>query len=208
MKILNYTIIIKLKLLSIITIIMLTQSCSKENNNSQSYNPRNYYFYLTAAQLNQTPYFTNKAFDTISFASDKGDTLTFIKTKTDTSWYCERTTSNPDNNDQNCYQTLHNTYTTIKGNGSFDVKHSLRERNLSINRLDISFNDKIFMISSDDIGVKNPKYYIEELVINGKSYKGITKGATSKYNIYLNNKYGLFRMEYFIDTINWLFYEK
>jgi hypothetical protein len=64
------------------------------------------------------------------------------------------------------------------------------------------------MISSDDIGVKNPKYYIEELVINGKNYKGITKGATSNYNIYLNNKYGLFRMEYFIDTINWLFYEK
>ena len=109
-----------MKLLSIIILILLTQSCVKENS-TQSYNPQNYYFYLTAAQITQTPYFTNPAFDTISFASDKGDTLTFVKTKTDTTWYCERTTSNPDNNDQNCYQTLYNTYATVKGNRGFFV---------------------------------------------------------------------------------------
>jgi hypothetical protein len=37
------------------------------------------YYYLTAAQLNQTPYFTNPAFDTISFTSDKGGYLNLCK---------------------------------------------------------------------------------------------------------------------------------
>jgi hypothetical protein len=175
MKTLNYTIIIKLKLLSIITIIMLTQSCSKDNNNSQSYNPKNYYFYLTAAQLNQTPYFTNKAFDTISFASDKGDTLTFVKTKTDTSWYCERTTSNPDNNDQNCYQTLHNTYTTIKGNGSFDVKHSKKGYYFGTlpDLVEIKFNQLNFLVQDYYIGSKVGGPFYDSLVKGNNTYKNV-----------------------------------
>ncbi len=177
MKTLNYTIIIKLKLLSMITIIMLTQSCSKDNNNSQSYNPKNYYFYLTAAQLNQTPYFTNKAFDTISFVSDKGDTLTFVKTKTDTSWYCERTTSNPDNNDQNCYQKLHNTYTTIKGNGSFDVKHSKKGYFYGVltDLVEIKFNELYFLVRDFRIGSKVGTFFFDTISRGNKIYNNSIK---------------------------------
>lgn len=123
MKTLNNNIGMKLKLLSIITIILLTQSCGKEEYPNVEHKTN--YYYLTAAQLNQTPYFTNKAFDTINYASDKGDTLTFVKTKTDTTWYCEDGSGNPNTGyDKDCYQTIHNTYSTIKGNGSFKVSHS------------------------------------------------------------------------------------
>lgn len=124
-----------------VAFVLLFQSCTK--NNSQYNSPKTTYYYLTFAQLNQTPYFTSKAFDTISFASDKGDTLTFVKTKTDTTWYCEPTTNNPDNKDQNCYQTLNNTYTTIRGNGSFDVKLGFDG---SVYVLKLSFNNNYYSL--------------------------------------------------------------
>ena len=177
MKTLNNNISMKLNLLSIITTILLTQSCSKENNNSQSYNPQKYYFYLTTAQLSQTPYFTNKAFDTISFASDKGDTLTFVKTKTDTTWYCERTTSNPDNNDQNCYQSSHNAYTTIKGNGSFDVKHSKKGYFYGTlpDLVEIKFNELSFLVRDFRIGSRVGTFFFDTIIRGNKIYNNSIK---------------------------------
>jgi hypothetical protein len=99
-----------------IVFTMLIQSCSKENN---SIPVIDVYCYLSSNQLNQTPYFTNKKFDTISFLSSQGDTITFVKTKTDTTWYGERSSNNPDNPSMNYYQIISNKYNTIKGNGSF-----------------------------------------------------------------------------------------
>lgn len=187
-------------LLSMLLLVMLIQSCSKENNNSQGYNPKNYYFYLTAAQLSQTPYFTNKAFDTLSFASDKGDTLTFVKTKTDTTWYCERTTSNPDNNDQNCYQTLHNTYTAIKGIGSFDVKHILKGEGQKYDIIAIQISNFNFEIKDYWIDDKNFSGYIENVNIFNNNYKNSlrktisTNGQDIAFS-YINKDFGLFYIE-------------
>lgn len=59
MKTLNNNIGMKPKLLSTITIILLTQSCMKEEYDKVELKTN--YYYLTAAQLNQTPYFTNPA---------------------------------------------------------------------------------------------------------------------------------------------------
>ncbi len=124
---------IGIKLFSIITLIMLTQSCTK--NNDGCFTPKDNYFYLTTSQLNQTPYFNNPAFDTINFTSEKGDTLIFVKTFTDTTWYNSNGQGNPDcGYDQNYFQTTHNTYATIKGNGSFDVKHKKLDGNLNSNK--------------------------------------------------------------------------
>jgi hypothetical protein len=214
MKTLNNNIGMKLNLLSIITTILLTQSCSKENNNSQSYNPQKYYFYLTTAQLNQTPYFTNKAFDTINFASDKGDTLTFVKTKTDTSWYCERTTSNPDNNDQNCYQSLHNTYTTIKGNGSFDVKH-LRKGNVNFlnylvpNIITINFNSLYFVFAESVIGDNNYKNFIGDIKIKNKTFSNTfyeyhNSNQSNNIKGFFSKPYGLIEIKDSTDNKIWL----
>jgi hypothetical protein len=72
MKILNYTIIIKLKLLSIITIIMLTQSCSKDNNCGDTSDVINNYI-IEDSNKAKMPY---TGTDTLVFISDKGDTAT------------------------------------------------------------------------------------------------------------------------------------
>jgi hypothetical protein len=154
--------------------LILEFSCTKDTSN-QNNTPVNNYFYLTAAQLNQTPYFTNPTFDTISFASDKGDTLTFVKTKTDTTWYCEPTTNNPDNKDQNCYQTIHNTYSTINGTGSFDVIHSRKcyinfLNYLVPNVITISFNNSYFVFSESVIGDKTYKNYVGDFKVGNKTY--------------------------------------
>lgn len=188
------------KLLSILLLVMLIQSCSKENNNLRGYNPKNNYFYLTAAQLSQTPYFTNKAFDTLSFASDKGDTLTFVKTKTDTSWYCEPTTSNPNNNDQNCYQTLHNTYATIKGIGSFDVKFYRMTNKASLNTIYINFNGMYFHINSNWLTPSfNYLYSIGTFKINNRIFENSIYGYrilgdTSSDYLVLNKEYGVIQL--------------
>ncbi|MCX6186242.1 MAG: hypothetical protein NTU43_04485 [Bacteroidetes bacterium] len=165
-------------LLLLSLLVLLIQSCTKDTNNGNT-TPKNTYYYLTEAQLNQTPYFTNPAFDTISFASDKGDTLTFVKAKTDTTWYCEPANYNPDNHDQNCYQTLHNTYTTIKGNGSFDVKHSkdgFGYYNYSISDLVIiSFYNLQFLVRDFRIGSKNGTFFYDSINKGNKIYNNSIK---------------------------------
>jgi hypothetical protein len=156
------------KLLGAFFIMLFMQSCLKEEYDKVEHKTN--YYYLTAAQLNQTPYFTNPTFDTISFASDKGDTLTFVKTKTDTTWFCEKGSGNPNTGyDKDCYQTLHNTYATIKGNGSFDVEHVLRNgpyRKI----LNININNNAFEPYDDQIGLIGYPTYKSEITILNKKY--------------------------------------
>ena len=189
-----------MKLFLLLTLfVTLLQSCTKD---PEPYNnvPIITYYYLSAWQLNQTPYFTNPAFDTISFACNKGDTLTFVKTKTDTTWYCERTTNNPDNNDQNCYQTIHNTYSTIKGNGSFDVKFFKKTSEASINTIYINFNGMYFHINSEWLNPSfNYLYSIGTYKINGRNFENSIYGyrilgdTTSDYLI-LNKENGVIQL--------------
>lgn len=208
MKTLNNA--VGIKLLSTITIILLLQSCSKDPKNG-CYTPKDNYYYLTAEQLNQTPYFTNPAFDTISYTSDKGDTLTFVKTKTDTTWYTEKgNIGSPDcGYDQNFYQTIHNTYTTIKGNGNFDVKLDYKTETLGLFLLSVKFNQRLFAgISNNAIGIKFPENFFDDLILNGKSYKKVNKIFFIDWNIFINNSYGILKFEYLNDNTSWMYYEK
>ncbi len=190
-----------------ITIIclFLIHSC-KEDPSSYCPSYSTNYRTLIASAINQTPYFTNKAFDTVSFASDKGDTVTFVKTKTDSSWYCEDDYSNPNcpKNNANCYQTLHNTYKSIKGNGSFDVKMFLYNE-LGYNILRIIFNNDSYSVDYNLIDDKNTIGYKQKLLFNNRTFTDVLEidSTFSKSNIYLNKGLGLFRMEYFVSNINW-----
>jgi hypothetical protein len=155
---------------------MLTQSCVKEEYDKVEHKTN--YYYLTAAQLNQTPYFTNPAFDTISFTSDKGDTLTFVKTKTDTTWYCENGWGNPNTGyDKDCYQTIHNTYITTKGNGSFDVEHGYVNSNLfsfrAIDVINVKFNELNFLVRDFRIGSKNGTVFFDSIERGNRTYKDV-----------------------------------
>lgn len=152
---------------------MPLQSCSKDPKNG-CYTPKDNYYYLTAAELNQTPYFTNPAFDTISFASNKGDTLTFVKTKTDTTWKKETgNIGSPDcGYDQNFYQAVRNTYITIKGNGSFDVSHRL-PNSYSNSYLIIKFNNFTFFYDAIAIDDTSFPRYLGELIKDNKKFKNV-----------------------------------
>jgi len=195
------------KLLLITLFVTLLQSCTKD---PEPYNnvPLNTYYYLTAWQLNQTPYFTNKSFDTISFESDEGDTLTFVKTKTDTSWYCERNSTNPSNLNEDCYQTIHNSYTTIKGVGLFDVKLIKKSRYLNA-FIQLKFNDKIFYY--DDVAIDDILFpsYIDIIIRNNKSFKNaiyLYHNDNDSLNAisYANKDFGVFYIDDKINNLKYL----
>lgn len=87
------------------------------------------YNYLTATSLERTRYFTDPAFDTVKFKSNSGDTLIFVKTDCDSTWFDEfksygNPACGPYENVKNLQIT--NTYKTIKGEGLFKVKHSVK----------------------------------------------------------------------------------
>jgi hypothetical protein len=194
---------LSMKLIFLLTLfVILFQSCSKEPVSTNG-TPITKYEYLTAGALNQTPYFTNPDFDTISFASDKGDTLSFVKTKTDTSWYCEN--QSLASNYKICYQTIHNTYSTIKGIGSFDIKHILKNGNelsFSSNTVAINFNDVFLQMYDDWIGSKTYKTYLDTFNIGSKTYKNSiliypSNGGSNLGLSYINKEFGLY---YLIDN--------
>jgi hypothetical protein len=187
-----------IKLFGALFIMLFVQSCMKEEYDKVEHKTN--YYYLTAAQLNQTPYFTNPTFDTISFTSNKGDTLTFVKSKTDTTWYCEKGWGNPNTGyDKDCYQTIHNTYATVKVNGSFDVEHVLRNgpyRKI----LNINMNNNAFEPYDYQIGLIGYPTYKSEITILNKTFYSLiaifsNPGDTSSNKAYINKKYGLFYFE-------------
>ncbi len=177
---------------------MLFQSCTKIYNSIAAINE---YYYLTASQLNQTPYFTNSKFDTISFSSNHGDTLTFVKTKTDTSWYGERANSNPDNPSMNYFQIISNKYKTIKGSGSIEIRHAKKENSYQyVNIIEVNFFDLIFNIYDDRIGLKSSPFYMDSIFFNSKMYYDVhyvyhdfTFNDIGK--LYINKNFGIVQIE-------------
>ena len=194
----------KMKLfLFLILLVTLLQSCTKDPDSSMG-NGKTTYHYLTEAALNQTPYFTNPAFDTISFASDKGDTVSFVKIKTDSNWFCEKSSGSPDNQNMDCYQKLHITYNTIKGTGSFDVKYSYKTLDYGLFRIEILFNNFYFIICECIIDDKSYKNYKEKMIINSKTYNNtfFEYHNLVENNVatgYFNKDFGLFHL---VDSLN------
>jgi hypothetical protein len=180
------------------------QSCETDHTGGGCPKFATNYQTISENAISQTPYFTNKAFDTISFASNKGDTLTFVKTKTDTTWYCEDDNSNPNcpKEKANCYQTLHNTYTTIKGVGSFDVMHSKRistTAGILSDFIVISFNNlNTFYLGDFTINDKKFKRYIASKSINSKTYYDLqyvnNNFDDTLVQCFINKNYGIFQI--------------
>jgi hypothetical protein len=75
----NYKIILYL-----LPIVLLFTTCRKNDSKPAD---QHFYYYLTKEQLAKTPYFTNPAFDTLTYISNQSDTLIFAKIATDSLWY-------------------------------------------------------------------------------------------------------------------------
>lgn len=189
--------------------VTLFQNCTKDQVKSPcGAAPQSYYIPIKEDALAQTPYFTNTAFDTISFVSDKGDTLTFVKTKTDTSWYFEHGSGSPDCGYDNMYsQTLHNTYATIKGNGSFDVMH-IKKRNGYEDLIQFNFLNLYFFVYDDRIGLKDSPFYVDSILINNNYFYAVSYvfhnfTFSNIGKTFYNKKFGLIQIEDKQNITNW-----
>ncbi|MFN4083640.1 MAG: hypothetical protein ACK4K9_08420 [Bacteroidia bacterium] len=189
-------------LIYIIAILLLFAACSKPEPIES--NPTITYHRLKTEQLNKTPYFTNPDFDTLTYLSNKGDTLIFAKLKTDTTWYYIRTQGAPGVTlNEDYYQTLRNTYQTIKGNGKFEVRHELK--NIVTGVFYLQFMNSNYQIVDENIGATFSQSYIQFLTINGKEYRDVNAlSQGNKITCYLNSIYGVFYAIDSTNNINWL----
>ncbi|MES2727829.1 MAG: hypothetical protein V4643_12045 [Bacteroidota bacterium] len=193
-------------------LILFGQGCKQENDtccNPQKFN----YFPISEAAIKKTPYFTNPAFDTLSFVSHEEDTITFVKTRTDSTWNCEYASGNPDNNTQNCYQILHNTYKTIRGVGSFDVTHSKENRILGLpynvtDVIEIKFSNLRFVFFESLINDTKDPNYVGDFYIGNKvfpktffQYHNFNQAEVGKG--YFSAPYGLIAVTDSVNMINW-----
>jgi hypothetical protein len=186
--------------------LLIIQACKRDNTDSGCPSYSTNYKTLTLEAINQTPYFTNPAFDTISFASDKGDTVTFVKTKTDSTWHCESDNSNADcpKEKANCYQVLHNTYSTTKGVGTFNLIYNYKSFYYGLFSIEYFFNDLHFIVCECVIDDKTYKNYKSTMNVSGTTYVNnfFEYNELNQDNIgiaYFNKTYGLF---YLVDKSN------
>ena len=200
----------KLLFISIFSLLFIIQACKQEPSSyCPSYSTN--YETLSKSAINQTPYFNNPAFDTISYASDKGDTVTFVKIKTDSTWYCEDDNGNPNcpKKNANCYQIFHKMYKTIKGNGTFDVKHCKRNANQNLDIIEVLFSNYIFYTGDYAIGDLTHPRFLGNITKNNKTYLN-TMYSNNNFNdsissfCYLNKDYGVFYINDKIKGINYL----
>jgi len=157
------------------------------------------YYYLTAEQLAKTPYFTNPAFDTLTFVSNQNDTVVFAKTRVDSGWY-RIIDASPGNNYTvyHYYQQLTAKYQTLKGDESFEVVHSKNTNGGGMNRVNVNFNTLNFYINDYFLGI-NHRWGIDSLINNNKVFYQITLlnnngGDSLTGRAYINKDYGVFYM--------------
>jgi hypothetical protein len=174
------------------------------------------YYYLTAEQLAKTPYFTNPAFDTLTFVSNQNDTVVFAKTRVDSGWY-KIIDASPGNNYTvyHYYQQHTAKYQTIKGEGSFEVQ--LNKRNVPFNFsypvsnfIQINFLNDVYTFYMDVLGDTNYPKFIGNLFhrnieqFNTMYEYSMDNYQTKKIGMYSSNG-GLFSI---IDSLKSVQYEK
>jgi hypothetical protein len=170
------------------------------------------YYYLTAEQLAKTPYFTNPAFDTLTFVSNQNDTVVFAKTRVDSGWYREiEFDPGVEFTKYHYYQQISANYQTIKGDGSFGVVHS--KYNLAFNIklpdfIQISYNGYNFYLRDYFLDNIHPAT-IDTIKINNQTYLKNTKlnnnrqdSSSSQANI--NTDFGLFQIFDYNNSKEWI----
>jgi len=165
------------------------------------------YNYLTAEQLAKTPYFTNPAFDTLTFVSNQNDTVVFAKTRVDSGWYREiEFDPGVEFTKYHYYQQISANYQTIKGEGSYKVIHSKKINSFfgaETDLIQILFANYEFGVFDRHIGSTTYVGFIGDFRHNNIHYEKVLytdfKGDLKKARAYLNKDYGVF---YVLDSIN------
>jgi hypothetical protein len=197
----------KNKLLLLLLIASLF-ACKPEESIPDKHN----YNYLTAEQLFKTPYFTNPAFDTLSFVSNQNDTVVFAKTRVDSGWYRE-IDFNPgvEYTSYRYYQQISANYQTIKGEGSFGVVHCKKGHtfnSIASDFVKFSYNDYNFYLNDRFLGI-NHKVIIDSMLLNNKKYYQVTEFFNNwvdsiSVRAYINIDYGVFHILENKNSKNWI----
>jgi hypothetical protein len=190
MKTLNYTKIIKLKLLSIITLIMLTQSCSKDTNCGDTSDVVNNYF-ISADDKAKIPF---KGNDTLVYISDAGDTATLIGEGKNT--WTEQKITNISGGDCAKNQIDKKETISIECNGNNNELNKIlykisgnKERTLIEYVVNTFYsNDYPYYFNSD-------KFYTDSTLINSIFYPGVLIDNVN-YKALYNFNYGFLKIEF------------
>jgi hypothetical protein len=200
----NYKIILYL-----LPIVLLFTTCRKNTTKPAD---QHFYYYLTKEQLNKTPYFTNPAFDTLTYISNLNDTLVFAKTKTDTLWYISSVFDPGGTADKYYhYQQLRNSYATIKGEGKFEVLHGKQvfAYNLVLpDAIHISYLDFNFYIRDYFLGYNHSKV-IDTVEFNNLIFLQATLASNNRQDTlsaqaYINKDFGAFHVLDHKKNRNWI----
>jgi hypothetical protein len=187
----NYKIILYL-----LPIVLLFTTCRTHTTKPAD---QHFYYYLTKEQLSKTPYFTNPAFDTLTYISNLNDTLVFAKTKTDTLWYTSSVFDPGGTADKYYhYQQLRNSYATLQGEGKFEV---IQKRTAYIHsEYLVNFLLETFAFPEDHIGWQGFPTYKKVYTLNNIDYFDVIS-INTKYSdtttamAVLNSSNGLFYFE-------------
>ncbi|MBU3663806.1 MAG: hypothetical protein FGM41_11510 [Bacteroidetes bacterium] len=197
----NYKIILYL-----LPIVLLFTTCRKNTTKPAD---QHFYYYLTKEQLNKTPYFTNPAFDTLTYISNQNDTLIFAKIGTDSLWY-EVGDYDPSGSGDKFYhyQQLRNRYATLKGEGKFEVVQMKLTSDGVPDQVKIVFGSLFFYATDNRIGTKNGNIFYDSLLIKNMVYNKVTKYYHNRNqslvgNCFLNESFGLINSNSISDSFSY-----
>ena len=182
-----------LKLFSIITLIMFTQSCTK-NINCGDTNDMIYTYNVADSNKAKIPY---SGYDTLIFISDKGDTATLIGQGKKT-YYTTKTTNigNADcpKNEIGKYENVEFVFnSTNKFVGSIKISlfKTNNVRNPTTNILSFTVNNK-FIDDTAIEWIESIKQPQDSIFFNGGFFSGI---YMDKFNVLLNYKNGILKFK-------------
>ncbi len=187
------------KLLSLIFIIMLTQSCSKDTSCGDASDIVNNYN-ISADDKSKIPF---KGNDTLIYISDAGDTATLIGTGKKA--FIDQVRKNISGN-ADCPRY------TVDNNETISIEYSGISNELNnVKYKIVASQDKTRLIYTINnyIGSLTPYYfnevsfYTSDVIINNKNYKGRQINLLDSVNLIYNKDFGFLKIE-FIGGKIWL----
>ncbi len=186
--------------ITIVTVLLslFLSSCVKEYDPCDGYEPKEYHYYLTSNEKNQIPF--KSGYDSMVFISNTGDTA--ILSGSGVIPYIgiasEYVTSDPACGLQNYWYLEIIKYTFSSANPMLKTivyqayVNKANEQRCSIQINQISFDIYLGYFNHE------PRY-LDSVVINGKTYKGVTihdikNGVTGKNSFLYNYHYGFLKI--------------
>jgi hypothetical protein len=188
---------ITLKLLSILLLFMLVQSCAKESNCGDQTTITNIYN-IADSNKAKIPYTGN---DTLIFISNQGDTAILIGIGRKASYITSKKSIGSADCPRELIEKFEKIYFEFNTNNiNFNI-FNCKIYNFSIykstmidmqpDKIEVSINNEISYVSADLLNSSNFK---DSVLINGKYYKGTYLNGSN--NILYNLKYGILKIKF------------